>query len=110
MEFDDIVQKMQVRELHMREYYNEDCDDWFTAFAFVVDFEGKRYTFGKQNAEDWTEGESYADCLLSEENLLWFIAKYLKTYTQSPYPDADVNNLFYRFGVEPYGYRVEEIP
>lgn len=109
MDINEIVQRMQVRELHMREYYNEDIDDYCTAFAFIVDFEGKRYTFGEQNPEDWTEGESYAECLLSKENLLWFIAKYLDTHTQSPCPAADVNLLCYRLGIEPYGDRVEDI-
>lgn len=109
MDFDEIVQKMQVRELHMREYYNEDCDDWCTAFAFVVDLGGKRYTFGDKNADDWTEGESYAECRLSKENLLWFIAKYLETYTQSPCPDDDVNLFCWRYGIEPYGDSVEDI-
>ena len=31
---------MRVREFHMREYYDEEIDDYNTAFSFVVDYEG----------------------------------------------------------------------
>ena len=43
----NIKETMLVRELHMREYYDEDIDDFNTAFSFVVDFEGKRYAVGE---------------------------------------------------------------
>ena len=33
-----IKEAMLVRELHMREYYDEDIDDFNTAFSFVVDY------------------------------------------------------------------------
>ena len=32
-----IKKMMRVRELQMREYYDEDIDDFNTAFSFVVD-------------------------------------------------------------------------
>ena len=38
---------MRVRELHMREYYDEEIDDYNTAFSFVVDYKGMRYTVGE---------------------------------------------------------------
>ena len=37
-----IKKMMRVRELQMREYYDEDIDDFNTAFSFVVDYEGMR--------------------------------------------------------------------
>ena len=42
-----IKKMMRVRELQMREYYDEDIDDFNTAFSFVVDYEGMRYTVGE---------------------------------------------------------------
>ena len=42
-----IKESMRVRELHMREYYDEEIDEYNTAFSFVVDYEGMRYTVGE---------------------------------------------------------------
>ena len=42
-----IKEAMRVRELHMREYYDEEIDDFNTAFSFIVDYEGMRYTVGE---------------------------------------------------------------
>ena len=42
-----IKKMMRVRELQMREYYDEDIDAFNTAFSFVVDYEGMRYTVGE---------------------------------------------------------------
>lgn len=38
---------MRVRELPMREYYDEVIDDYNTAFSFVVGYEGMRYIVGE---------------------------------------------------------------
>ena len=42
-----IKKMMRVRELHIREYYDEEIDEYNTAFSFVVDYEGMRYTVGE---------------------------------------------------------------
>jgi hypothetical protein len=72
MNDNDIKRKMLVRELHMREYYNEEIDDYNTAFSFVVDFEGKRYTVG----------ELSCDCIYSIDEVERYIVKYLMARTE----------------------------
>ena len=68
----DIKRMMLVRELHMREYYNEEIDDYNTAFSFVVDFDGKRYTVG----------ELFCDCIYSIDEVERYIVKYLMARTE----------------------------
>lgn len=68
----DIKRKMLVRELHMREYYNEEIDDYNTAFSFVVDFDRKRYTVG----------ELFCDCTYSIDEVERYIVKYLMARTE----------------------------
>lgn len=68
----DIKRKMFVRELHMREYYNEEIDDYNTAFSFVVDFDRKRYTIG----------ELFCDCTYSIDEVERYIVKYLMARTE----------------------------
>ena len=68
----DIKRKMLVRELHMREYYNEEIDDYNTAFSFVVDFDRKRYTVG----------ELFCDCIYSIDEVERYIVKYLMARTE----------------------------
>ena len=68
----DINRKMLVRELHMREYYNEEIDDYNTAFSFVVDFDRKRYTVG----------ELFCDCTYSIDEVERYIVKYLMARTE----------------------------
>lgn len=68
----DIKRKMLVRELHMREYYNEEIDDYNTAFSFVVDFDRKRYTVG----------ELFCDCTNSIDEVERYIVKYLMARTE----------------------------
>ena len=77
---DSIKEAMCVRELHMREYYDEDIDDFNTAFSFVVDFEGKRYTVGELFCDaiyPIEEVERYIICYLmarsehDDSNLYW---------------------------------------
>lgn len=68
----DIKRKMLVRELHMREYYNEGIDDYNTAFSFVVDFDRKRYTVG----------ELFCDCTYSIDEVERYIVKYLMARTE----------------------------
>ena len=69
---DDIKRMMLVRELHMREYYNEEIDDYNTAFSFVVDFDRKRYTVG----------ELFCDCIYSIDEVERYIVKYLMARTE----------------------------
>ena len=69
---DDIKRMMLVRELHMREYYNEEIDDYNTAFSFVVDFDRKRYTVG----------ELFCDCTYSIDEVERYIVKYLMARTE----------------------------
>ena len=68
----DIKRMMLVRELHMREYYNEEIDDYNTAFSFVVDFDRKRYTVG----------ELFCDCTYSIDEVERYIVKYLMARTE----------------------------
>ena len=68
----DIKRMMLVRELHMREYFDEDIDDYNTAFSFVVDFDGKRYTIG----------ELFCDCIYSIDEVERYIVKYLMARTE----------------------------
>lgn len=68
----DIKRKMLVRELHMREYYNEEIDDYNTAFSFVVDFDRKRYTVG----------ELFCDYTYSIDEVERYIVKYLMARTE----------------------------
>ena len=68
----DIKRKMLVRELHMREYYNEEIDDYNTAFSFVVDFDRKRYTVG----------ELFCDYTNSIDEVERYIVKYLMARTE----------------------------
>ena len=68
----DIKRMMLVRELHMREYYNEEIDDYNTAFSFVVDFDRKRYTVG----------ELFCDCIYSIDEVERYIVKYLMARTE----------------------------
>ena len=63
----NIKEAMRVRELHMREYYDEDIDDYNTAFSFVVDYEGMRYTVG----------ELFCDGIYSIEEVERYIVCYL---------------------------------
>jgi hypothetical protein len=63
---------MLVRELHMREYYNEEIDDYNTAFSFVVDFDRKRYTVG----------ELFCDYTNSIDEVERYIVKYLMARTE----------------------------
>ena len=63
----NIKETMLVRELHMREYYDEDIDDCNTAFSFVVDYEGMRYTVG----------ELFCDGIYSIEEVERYIVCYL---------------------------------
>ena len=62
-----IKKMMRVRELQMREYYDEDIDDFNTAFSFVVDYEGMRYTVG----------ELFCDGIYSIEEVERYIVCYL---------------------------------
>ena len=68
----DIKRMMLVRELHMKEYYNEEIDDYNTAFSFVVDFDRKRYTVG----------ELFCDCIYSIDEVERYIVKYLMARTE----------------------------
>ena len=68
----DIKRMMLVRELHIREYFDEDIDDYNTAFSFVVDFDGKRYTVG----------ELFCDCIYSIDEVERYIVKYLMARTE----------------------------
>lgn len=68
----DIKRMMLVRELHIREYFDEDIDDYNTAFSFVVDFDGKRYTIG----------ELFCDCIYSIDEVERYIVKYLMARTE----------------------------
>ena len=68
----DIKRMMLVRELHIREYFDEDIDDYNTAFSFVVDFDGKRYTVG----------ELFCDCTYSIDEVERYIVKYLMARTE----------------------------
>ena len=70
-EFKAVKRKMIVRELNMRLYFDEDIDDVNTAFSFVVDFEGKRYTVG----------ELFCDSIYSIEAVECYIVKYLMART-----------------------------
>jgi hypothetical protein len=63
----NIKETMLVRELHMRESYDEDIDDFNTAFSFVVDFEGMRYAVG----------ELFCDSMYSIEEVEHYILCYL---------------------------------
>ena len=72
MNDNDIKRKMLVRELHMREYYNEEIDDYNTAFSFVVDFEGKQYTVS----------ELFCDSIYSIDEVELYIVKYLMARTE----------------------------
>ena len=62
-----IKESMRVRELHMREYYDEEIDEYNTAFSFVVDYEGMRYTLG----------ELFCDGIFSIEEVERYIVCYL---------------------------------
>ena len=62
-----IKNAMYVRELHMREYYDEEIDSYNTAFSFVVDFEEKRYSVG----------ELFCDGIYSIEEVERYIVCYL---------------------------------
>lgn len=68
----DIKRMMLVRELHIREYFDEDIDDYNTAFSFVVDFDRKRYTVG----------ELFCDCTYSIDEVERYIVKYLMARTE----------------------------
>ena len=68
----DIKRMMLVRELHIREYFDEDIDDYNTAFSFVVDFDRKRYTVG----------ELFCDCIYSIDEVERYIVKYLMARTE----------------------------
>ena len=67
-----IKEAMCVRELHMREYYDEEVDDYNTAFSFVVDYEGKRYTVG----------ELFCDGIYSIGDVEHYIVCYLKARSE----------------------------
>lgn len=71
-DLDEFKRKMQVRELNMRLYFDENIDDVNTAFSFVVDFEGKRYSVG----------ELFCDCICSIEAVERYIVKYLMARTE----------------------------
>ncbi len=68
----DIKRMMLVRELHIREHFDEDIDDYNTAFSFVVDFDRKRYTVG----------ELFCDCIYSIDEVERYIVKYLMARTE----------------------------
>ena len=66
-----IKEAMRVRELHMREYYDEEIDDYNTAFSFVVDYEGKQYTVGELFCDgiySIRDVEHYIVCYLMSKN------------------------------------------
>ncbi len=67
-----IKREMRVRELHIREYFDEDTDDDGTAFSFVVDFGGKRYSVG----------ELFCDAIYSIEDVERYIVQYLMAKTE----------------------------
>ena len=67
-----IKDTMRVRELHMREYYDEAIDDFNTAFSFVVDYEGVRYSVGELFCDgiySIEEVEQYVVCYLMARNV-----------------------------------------
>jgi hypothetical protein len=76
-----IKEAMRVRELHMREYYDEEIDEYNTAFSFVVDYEGMRYTVG----------ELFCDGIYSIEEVERYIVCYLMAKSEH-----DDSNLYWQ--------------
>lgn len=71
-DLNEFKRKMLFRELNMRLYFDENIDDVNTAFSFVVDLDGKRYTVG----------ELFCDCICSTEAVERYIVKYLTARTE----------------------------
>ena len=71
-DLNEFKRKMLVRELNMRLYFDENIDDVNTAFSFVVDLDGKRYTVG----------ELFCDCTYSIDEVERYIVKYLMARTE----------------------------
>ncbi len=67
-----IQKDMRIRELHIREYFDEDTDDVCTAFSFVVDFGGKQYSVG----------ELFCDAIYSIADVERYIVQYLMAKTE----------------------------
>lgn len=105
-----IRQTMEIVWLQMRQYFNYDLDDFYTAFAFSVDYGGKNYTLGEPHSIEWCEGESYSDMVLTLEQINHFIVDFLLLIESSCDLDTELRILFTMCGVEePYGYCVEDI-
>ena len=62
-----VKMEMCVRELRMREYFDENIDDYNTAFSFVVDYKGMQYTVD----------ELFCDCICPIGEIEHYIACYL---------------------------------
>ena len=102
----NIMQTMEIVELDMRQYFEIDIDDWCTAFAFVVDFEGKRYAFGKPFANNLAS----SDELLTLDKMNHFIAEFLLLHMNSSDLDTELKTLYLIYGVDkPDSYSVEDI-
>jgi hypothetical protein len=70
-DLNEFKRKMLVRELNMRLYFDENIDDVNTAFSFVVDYEGIRYTVGELFCDgiySIEEVERYIVCYLMARN------------------------------------------
>ena len=100
-----IMRTMKIVELDMRPYL-DDTDHWCTSFAFVVDFEGKRYTFGKP----FTDNRSYAGMFVTLNSINYFIADFLLLHVTSNDLDTELEKLYEKHGCEePDSYTVEDI-
>ena len=96
---------MKIVELDMRPYL-DDTDNWCTSFAFVVDFEGKRYSFGKP----FTDNRSYAGMCVTLNSINYFITDFLLLHVTSSDLDTELEKLYEKHCCEePDSYSVEDI-